>query len=80
MKVDAKIKVAVIFEKGQVLPRWFVWEDRKYDVRSINYTWSDYQGDEKITRFAVSDGSNSYELAFNSKQISWRLHKVYSSP
>ncbi|MFA4858344.1 MAG: hypothetical protein WC901_05280 [Candidatus Margulisiibacteriota bacterium] len=71
-----KIKVAAIFDKGQILPRWFVWEGRKYDVQSINYIWDDRNGEEKITYFAVSCGGNCYELAYHTGQMVWRLGKV----
>lgn len=74
---DSKpIKVGAVFKGSNIIPKWFIWEGRKYNVQSINYTWNDRQGEEKIIMFSVSDGINSYELAYNSSRMSWRLNKI----
>ena len=75
-ELNVTIKVAVVFEGDKVLPRWFVWENRKYDVKEINYTWNDRQGAEDLRWFSVTDGTNNYELAFNAKRLVWKLNKI----
>jgi len=74
--INAKIKIATIFQDGKIIPKWFVWESRKYEIKKVNYVWNDHQGREEIIRFSVSDGANSYELAYNSFMMTWRLQKI----
>ena len=70
------IKVGAIFGSGKITPKWFIWENRKYIIQSINYVWEDRQGKEKLTNFSVSDGTNSYEITYNSHRMSWSLNKI----
>jgi len=70
------IKVGAVFKGSKISPKWFVWEGRKYNVASLEYTWEDKQGAEKLLHFSVSDGTNTYELAYNTIRMSWTLEKV----
>jgi len=70
------IKVGAVFKGSTITPKWFIWEGRKYNVKSVDYAWEDKQGKEKIIRFSVSDGNNTYELAYNTIQMNWSLDKV----
>jgi hypothetical protein len=70
------IKVGAVFRGSRIIPKWFTWEGRKYNVSSVDYIWEDKQGKEKIIRFSVSDGTNSYELAYNLARLNWSLEKV----
>lgn len=70
------IKVGAVFKGSKIIPKWFIWEGRKYNVKSVDYAWEDKQGKEKIMRFSVSDGNNTYELAYNTIQMNWILDKV----
>ena len=65
-----------MFKGSTITPKWFIWEGRKYNVKSVDYAWEDKQGKEKIIRFSVSDGNNTYELAYNTIQMNWSLDKV----
>lgn len=76
-ELDQTIKVGVVFKGDQVIPKWFTWENRKYDLKEVNYTWRDRQGSEELYCFSVTDGANNYELAFNSRRMVWKLTKVY---
>jgi hypothetical protein len=70
------IKVGAVFKGSTIIPKWFIWEGRKYNVKSIDYTWEDRQGEEKLVMFAVSDGTNTYELAYNTIRMNWTLEKI----
>ena len=70
------IKVGAIFKGSHIIPKWFIWEGRKYNIKSVNYLWQDKEGSEKIFRFSVSDGINSYELAYYASKIIWKLEKI----
>jgi len=75
-KVESIIKVGAIFGSSKITPKWFIWEGRKYQVKSLDFTWEDMQGLEKIIKFSVRDGINSYELAYNTARMSWSLDNI----
>jgi hypothetical protein len=77
-EVNKIIKVGAVFSSGRIIPKWFYWENRKYEVKDINYTWDDHEGMEKIHLFSVTDGSNNYEISFNSKRMIWKINKVWA--
>lgn len=70
------IKVGAVFAGSTIVPKWFIWEGRKYNIKSVDYTWNDKQGQEKLFLFSVSDGANSYELAYNTVRLNWTLNKI----
>ncbi len=73
--IDKIIQVGAVFKGGNILPRWFNYENKRYDIKEVNYQWEDFDGMEKLMFFAVSDGTNSYEIAFNLKRLIWKLNK-----
>ncbi len=73
---EQPIEVGVVFKKGKMFPRWFVWNDRKYVIQQITYQWCDRRGEETLHQFTVSDGVNVYQIYFNSRYLVWRLDKV----
>ena len=76
--MNQPIKVGAIFEGITISPKWFIWESRKYTIKTITYTWSDHTGQDTIRHFAVTDGTNTYELTYNPLQSIWRLTKISS--
>jgi hypothetical protein len=74
--IDKIIKVGAVFKGGTILPRWFYHDNKKYDIREVNYQWEDFEGIEKLMLFSVSDGVNSYEISFNLKRLVWKLNKT----
>jgi len=76
-KVREDIRVAVIFGPGNRLePVWFDWRRRKYTVREVTYTWRERRGEKTILHFAVSDGANLFELAYDAAGQLWALKAV----
>jgi len=73
---SSPVKVGAVFKGSNIVPKWFIWEGRKYDIKSVDYAWEDKQGKEKIICFSVSDGTNSYELAYKSVRMTWVLNKI----
>ncbi|MFA5098161.1 MAG: hypothetical protein WC490_06025 [Candidatus Margulisiibacteriota bacterium] len=67
------IKVATIFDKGKIKPVWFINDGRKYLVREINYEWVKKNGASKVHHFAVSDGTNTFELSFDDIELIWKI-------
>ncbi|OGC34054.1 hypothetical protein A2311_03950 [candidate division WOR-1 bacterium RIFOXYB2_FULL_48_7] len=75
-EVNAIIKVGAVFRGSNIQPQWFIWENRKYQIKEINYTWRDRRGAEELFCFAVTDDINNYEISFNAKRVNWLLDKV----
>ncbi|HEY6871129.1 MAG TPA: hypothetical protein VI298_00245 [Geobacteraceae bacterium] len=71
------IRVAVIFGPGNsIRPVWFDWRRRKYEVREVTYSWQEREGAATILHFAVSDGVNLFELAYDAVGQAWALAAV----
>lgn len=74
--IDKPIQVGAIFKAGIIIPKWFIWEGRRYDVKKVNLTWQRAEGATLIHYFSVSDDLNSYEISFDPKGMTWRLNKT----
>ena len=77
--VDEPVKVGVIFGNSGIIPKWFIWKDRKYQIKETTYTWRDSIGEAKVIHFSVTDGTTLFELSLNQKTLSWRLVKICPS-
>ena len=76
-RLAEKIRVAAIFAPGcQVRPVWFEWRSKKHAVTEASYFWKDYYGEAARLHFAVSDGSNLFELMFDTSDQNWTLEGV----
>jgi len=78
-EINQIVKVGAVFKGSAITPKWFTWEERKYQIKEVNYNWRDRQGSEDIHCFSVTDGTNNYELAFNAKRLTWTLNKICGS-
>ena len=71
------IRVALVIESGKIKPVWFEESGKRSRerifIKEVCYTWTHMDGAAKIISFAVWDGSNSYQLALNTRDFSWRL-------
>lgn len=73
-KIREQIRVAVIFGPGnRVAPVWFDWRRRKHTVKEVTYTWQERRGEATILHFAVFDGADLFELAYNADSQLWAL-------
>jgi hypothetical protein len=80
-RIAERVRVAAIFAPGcQVKPVWFEWRRRKHAVTELSYFWKDCYGEATRLHFAVSDGSNLFELIFNLKDQNWTLEGVAEPP
>jgi hypothetical protein len=75
--INQTIQVAVLFKNGQAIPLKFMWHGREYSVRTVNLSYSQFEGRSKIYYFAVSDNSNYFKLRFNSQDLGWTLVETY---
>ncbi len=69
-----QLRVAVIFGPGGACrPVWFDWRHRKYTVSSIAHSWQERHGAATVIHFAVTDGTNLFELAYDTTAQTWAL-------
>jgi hypothetical protein len=74
--VNEPVKVAVVFDAGTIKPFRFSWRGVSYAIKTITFTWKDRQGGGVIYRFAVSDGTNNFQLGYHSENLTWKLEAV----
>jgi hypothetical protein len=73
-----------VIESGKIKPVWFEETDKQSKdrvfIKEVCYTWTHLNGAARIISFAVNDGSHTYELALNTKDFTWELGAVESTP
>jgi hypothetical protein len=75
--IAERVKVAAVFAPGcQVKPVWFEWRKNKHAITEMSYFWKDCHGERTRLHFAVSDGSNRFELAFDISNQNWTLERI----
>lgn len=74
--INKPIQVGTVFRGGNIFPKWFLLDGRKYTIGKVNLVWQRAEGDALVHYFSVSDDANSYEISFNSKAMTWRLNKT----
>ena len=76
-RIAERVKVAAIFAPGcKVKPVWFEWRRQKHAVVQLSYFWQDCLGNATRLHFAVSDGSNLFELMFDTSNQNWTLEGI----
>jgi hypothetical protein len=72
--LNERVRVGVVFGGApRVRPVWFIWNGRTVRVQAITYTWQTREGRALVRHFAVTDGTNLYELCYEPEQMGWRL-------
>lgn len=72
------IQVLAYFKNGKLYPRIFIWNNKKYKVKTINYNWQERRGRETISYFSVSTDPDLYQISFNNTTFGWRIDKIIS--
>jgi hypothetical protein len=75
--INEPISVGAIFSSGKIIPRFFIWNRRKYRVEEVTYFWRSKIGSVPILHFAVVSYESVYEISYNSETSDWHLEKVY---
>jgi len=76
-QINEPIKVGAVFWGRNVTIRWFVWKGRRVDVQETTFAWQSHKGARDIRNFALSSGSEVYEVSFAPADLSWRLERVH---
>ena len=70
------IAVHCLIEKGRITPESFVWNNQTFDIKKINFRWSDKKGKDTLSIFSGSTKQGSYEIAFSSVKLSWNMRNL----
>ena len=62
-----------------VMPRAFLWRNRRYLIHSLNLVHHEKQGEATVYYFSVSNQTNTYKLSFNNSTLEWRLVEIYNA-
>jgi hypothetical protein len=65
------------FSGGQIRPRAFLWNERRYNVDRVNLAYDARDGRDVIRYFVVTCGPNSFKLSFHPGEMSWNLLEIY---
>lgn len=78
-QINEPVRVLSVCEpEGELLsPLRFVWHDRTVSVKSVNLSYSVWEGRNKVYYFAVSDSVNYYKLKFDPGNLKWTLVETY---
>ena len=72
--INAPVRVGAVFGPGhQIKPVWFDWKQKKHSIQEVTYRWQERDGDILSLHFAVSDGSDLFELVYNTGNQLWLL-------
>jgi len=75
--VGERIKVAAVFEKGEVRPLVFSWNNVKQKVKCINLIHSAFEGSAKCLFFSLSTDKGEYKIKYNTQDLNWTLEQIY---
>lgn len=75
-EVGEKVKVGVVFENGEAMPKWFLWKKKKVDIKEITFTWRTAEGASVLVHFSAVSEGGMYELSYNQKTMDWTLENT----
>jgi len=73
------IKMTCLFTKGRPLPRYFIWRNKLYRVKKVNFFWQEQQGREILSYFSLQTNQGTYQTCFSNITLSWVLNRVIST-
>jgi len=74
--VNERVSVLALFDEQGVKPLRFQWRGMTYPVKQITFRWKEHKGRMPTYRFAVSDGSNAFQLTYSSEYLNWSVEAV----
>jgi hypothetical protein len=64
------------FPHDKLRPVMFIWRNQEYRVQDVTYVWREHRGEAELYHFAVSDGTNVFELCYNARNLDWTLSGI----
>ena len=80
-EIREPIDTFVIYRRGAPHPllRAFRWNSRRYDVTAINLVHPQRVGETVYLCYAVSCGSDHFDIRFNTARSQWLLEAIDTS-
>jgi hypothetical protein len=75
-ELNERIEVLAYFKHAKIYPRLFFWNNKKYKIKNITYSWQERRGQETINYFSVNTGCDLYQISFSNTNYSWKIDKV----
>lgn len=75
-EINQKIKVGAVFDGAIIKPKWFIWVNKKFEVKKTAMRWKSTEGAATILHFSITDEKNMYELSLNQKTMEWMLNNI----
>ena len=76
--INDPIDVTVSFSQNGIIPKQFNWNQKTYDVKTVNLVHSVREGTKKIFYFSVSDLTNYFKLRLDAEFLEWQLVELYT--
>jgi len=71
------VEVITYFREGRIIPLKFRWNGRVYVIKNVHGQWKENHGSNWQYHFSIQcDGTDSYELLFDTGDFSWQLARV----
>ena len=77
--MNERIVVGVEFALGKVVPRWFEWKGREYQVKRVPMVFERKDGGRKYLCFSVDASGMMVELVMDKEELSWRIGRCAPS-
>ena len=72
------VDVLVAFNGRRVKPCRVRWDNREYNMQTVNLVHGAKEGSKRIYYFSVSDASNFMKLRLDTETLEWRLVELYT--
>lgn len=76
--INDPIDVVVSFSQNRVIPKRMRWNEKNYDIKTINLVHRAKEGTKQIFYFSVSDLSNYFKLKLDPERLEWHLVELYT--
>lgn len=77
-EINEMVEVLMVFKKNLAIPKILKWNGKVFKIEKLNMRHQVLEGDTLVHYFSVSDNTNFFKLAFNTKSLQWKLEQVYS--
>jgi len=76
-EVHEPIRVGAIFSHGTVIIRWLFWKGRRIPIEKVTFSWKEADGSRQVRKFALSNGTEVFEVSFYPADCRWYLEKIH---
>ena len=76
--INDPIDVVVSFSQNRVIPKIMRWNEKDYQIKTINLVHTAKDGSKKIFYFSVSDLSNYFKLKLDTEFLQRHLVELYT--